>query len=223
MIILQRITKKAGGRLILDIPKLEFQEGRRYALIGENGSGKTSLLRVMAGILAPDSGKLSGLPLPGMGYLPQVPYGFGFSVRRNVEMALQGEKDAPKHAMAAIKAVGLTSLADARGHKLSGGETQRMALARLVAKPRLLLLLDEPTSATDIRGMDLVEALLLRYARQTGCTLIFSTHSPAQALRLAKEVIFLEHGRVVEQGPAARVLKIPQSEATKLFLQHWRI
>jgi len=177
----------------------------------------------MAGILAPDSGKLSGLPLPGMGYLPQVPYGFGFSVRRNVEMALQGEKDAPKHAMAAIKAVGLTSLADARGHKLSGGETQRMALARLVAKPRLLLLLDEPTSATDIRGMDLVEALLLRYARQTGCTLIFSTHSPAQALRLAKEVIFLEHGRVVEQGPAARVLKIPQSEATKLFLQHWRI
>ena len=223
MIILQRITKKAGGRLILDIPKLEFQEGRRYALIGENGSGKTTLLRVMAGILAPDSGKLSGLPLPGMGYLPQVPYGFGFSVRRNVEMALQGEKDAPKHAMAAIKAVGLTSLADARGHKLSGGETQRMALARLVAKVRPLLLLDEPTSATDIRGMDLVEALLLRYARQTGCTLIFSTHSPAQALRLAKEVIFLEHGRVVEQGPAARVLKIPQSEATKLFLQHWRI
>ena len=223
MIILQRITKKAGGRLILDIPKLEFQEGRRYALIGENGSGKTTLLRVMAGILAPDSGKLSGLPLPGMGYLPQVPYGFGFSVRRNVEMALQGEKDAPKHAMAAIKAVGLTSLADARGHKLSGGETQRMALARLIAKARPLLLLDEPTSATDIRGMDLVEALLLRYARQTGCTLIFSTHSPAQALRLAKEVIFLEHGRVVEQGPAARVLKIPQSEATKLFLQHWRI
>jgi ABC-type multidrug transport system ATPase subunit len=223
MIILQRITKKAGGRLILDIPKLEFQEGRRYALIGENGSGKTTLLRVMAGILAPDSGKISGLPLPGMGYLPQVPYGFGFSVRRNVEMALQGEKDAPKHAMAAIKAVGLTSLADARGHKLSGGETQRMALARLVAKPRPVLLLDEPTSATDIRGMDLVEALLLRYARQTGCTLIFSTHSPAQALRLAKEVIFLEHGRVVEQGPAARVLKIPQSEATKLFLQHWRI
>lgn len=223
MIALQHITKKAGGRLILDIPKLEFQEGRRYALIGENGSGKTTLLRVMAGILAPDSGKLSGLPLPGMGYLPQAPYGFGFSLRRNVELALQGEEDASAKALTAIKAVGLSSLADARGHKLSGGETQRMALARLVAKARPLLLLDEPTSATDIRGMDQVEALLLRYARQTGCTLIFSTHSPAQALRLAEEVIFLEKGKVVEQGLASRVLKKPQSEAARLFLQHWRI
>ena len=223
MIALQHVTQKAGGRLILDIPKLEFQEGRRYALIGENGSGKTTLLRVMAGILAPNSGRLSGLPQPGMGYLPQAPYGFGFSVRRNVEMALQGNVDAPAKALAAIKAVGLTSLADARGHKLSGGETQRMALARLVATARPLLLLDEPTSSTDIRGMDQVEALLLRYARQTGCTLIFSTHSPAQALRLAEEVIFLEKGKVVEQGTASRILKKPQSEAARLFLKHWRL
>lgn len=223
MIALQQLTKKAGGRMILDIPKLEFQKGRRYALIGENGSGKTTLLRVMAGTLAADSGLLSGLPQPGMGYLPQAPYGFGFSVRRNVEMALEGAGDASAKALAAIQAVGLTPLADARGHKLSGGETQRMALARLVAKARPLLLLDEPTSATDIRGMDQVEALLLRYARQTSCTLIFSTHSPAQALRLAEEVIFLENGKVVEQGPAARVLRKPQAEATKLFLQHWRI
>ncbi len=223
MITLQRITKRAGGRLILNIPHLVFREGRRYAFIGENGSGKTTLLRVMAGVLAPDSGKLSGLPQPGMGYLPQAPYGFGFSVRRNVEIALQGEEDAPVKALKAIKAVGLTSLADARGHKLSGGETQRMALARLVARARPLLLLDEPTSATDIRGMDQVEALLLRYAKETGCTLIFSTHSPAQALRLAEEVIFLEKGKVVEQGAASQVLKRPQSEAAQLFLQHWRI
>lgn len=223
MIALQHITKKAGGRLILDIPKLEFQEGRRYALIGENGSGKTTLLRIMAGILNPDCGKLVGLPQPGMGYLPQAPYGFGFSVRRNVELALQGEENATAKALSAIKAVGLTPLVNARGHKLSSGETQRMALARLIAKARPLLLLDEPTSSTDIRGMDQVDALLLRYARETGCTLIFSTHSPAQALRLAEEVIFLEKGKVVEQGSASQVLKRPQCESTRLFLQHWRI
>jgi len=223
MIALQHITQRAGGRLILNIPQLEFIEGRRYALIGENGSGKTTLLRVMAGILPLQSGKLVNLPQPGMGYLPQAPYAFSFSVRRNVEIALAGEADAPSKALAAICAVGLASLADARGHKLSGGETQRMALARLIAKPRPLLLLDEPTSATDIRGMDQVEALLQHYAAETGCTVIFSTHSPAQALRLAQHVIFLDQGKVVEQGPAAQVLRHPRAAATQLFLQHWRI
>lgn len=223
MIALHHITKRSGGRLILNIPRLEFEPGRRYALIGENGSGKTTLLRIMAGILNPDSGQRLNLPQLGMGYLPQVPYAFGFSVRRNVELALQGEGDAPAKALMAIKAVGLSSLVSARGHQISGGETQRMALARLIAKPRPLLLLDEPTSACDIRAMHQVEKLLLRYAAKTRCTLIFSTHSPAQALRLAQEVIFLEQGQVVEQGPAARVLKNPRSTSTRLFLQHWRI
>jgi tungstate transport system ATP-binding protein len=223
MIELHHVTKRAGGRTILNIPRLDFKEGHRFALIGENGSGKTTLLRVMAGILKPDSGRLINLPQPGMGYMPQTPYAFSFSVQRNVAIALSGGEDAQGKALAALKAVGLASLAAAPGHKLSGGESQRMAFARMIARPRPLLLLDEPTSATDIRGMDQIEALLLRYAKQTGCTVIYSTHSPAQALRLAEEVIFLEQGRVVEQGPADRVLRRPQQESTRLFLQHWRI
>jgi len=111
----------------------------------------------------------------------------------------------------------------ARGNKLSGGEAQRMAVARMIAKPRKLLLLDEPTSSTDIRGTDAIENTLLEYAKETRCTLIFSTHSPAQVLRLAEEVIFLNQGRILEKGSARDVLGNPQTESARLFLQHWRI
>ncbi|HQL28375.1 MAG TPA: hypothetical protein PLA26_07600, partial [Anaerolineaceae bacterium] len=96
-------------------------------------------------------------------------------------------------------------------------------VARMIARPRKLLLLDEPTSSTDIRGTDSIENTLLDYARNSGCTLIFSTHSPAQALRLAQEVIFLHQGKILEKGPALEVLENPQTESARLFLQHWRI
>ncbi len=223
MIEIVHITKKAGGRTILNIPHLTFSEGRRYALIGENGSGKTTLLRILAGILKPDTGRVKNLPTDSMGYMPQSTYAFSFSVQKNVQIALSDSPDAAAQALLALKAVGLASLAAVRGNKLSGGETQRMAFARMIARPRKLILLDEPTSATDIKGMDQIESLLLRYASQTGCTVIFSTHSPAQALRLAEQVVFLDQGRIAEQGPAARVLKKPQNECARLFLQHWRI
>ncbi|NMC47413.1 MAG: hypothetical protein GYA52_11370 [Chloroflexi bacterium] len=98
-----------------------------------------------------------------------------------------------------------------------------MAFARMIALPRTLLLLDEPTSSADIQGMDQIEATLLRYAADTGCTLILSTHSPAQALRLAEEIIFLDKGKIVEQGTAQSVLRNPQNEDVKLFLKHWKI
>ncbi len=223
MIEIIHITKKAGERTILNIPHLTFNESQRYALIGENGSGKTTLLRILAGILKPDTGQVKNIPMDSMGYMPQSSYAFSFSVQKNVEIALSNSTDAAGQAKTALKSVGLTSLADVRGNKLSGGETQRMAFARMIAKPRKLILLDEPTSATDIKGMDQIESLLLRYASQMGCTVIFSTHSPAQALRLAQQVIFLDQGRIAEQGLATRVLKKPQNECARLFLQHWRI
>jgi tungstate transport system ATP-binding protein len=223
LIELIHITKKISGRRILEIPHLTFSEGRRYALIGENGSGKTTLLRIMAGILKADTGRLVDIPVDSMGYMPQSPYAFSFSVQKNVEIALANSTDATNQALIALKAVGLFAMAAARGNKLSGGETQRMAFARMIAKPRRLILLDEPTSATDIKGMDQIETLLLQYASRTGSTIIFSTHSPAQALRLAEWVIFLDQGKIAEQGPAKKVLKKPQNESAKLFLQHWKI
>ena len=223
MIALQDVLVQYEERVILDVPELHFAEGKRYGLIGENGSGKTTLLRLLAGTLSPTRGQVTRMAADGMGYMPQNPYAFSFSVLRNVEMALDGEAEREAAAREALRRVGMDAMSQASGSKLSGGEVQRMAFARMIAKPRQLLLLDEPTSSTDIKGTDLIEATLLSYLQANACTLIFSTHSPAQALRLAEEVIFLDQGRIVEQGPAESVLEAPQNERTQLFLEHWRI
>ncbi|NMD26406.1 MAG: ABC transporter ATP-binding protein [Chloroflexi bacterium] len=223
MISVRDVLVQVGGRVILDIPLLKFEEGRRYGLIGENGSGNTTLLRVLAGTLLPTQGQVTRQNPNSLGYMPQAPYAFSFSVLRNVEMALENTPERRDNAVRALEAVGMRNFLAARGNKLSGGEAQRMAVARMIAKPRKLLLLDEPTSSTDIRGTDAIENTLLEYTQETRCTLIFSTHSPAQVLRLAEEVIFLDQGRILEKGSARDVLGNPQTESARLFLQHWRI
>ncbi len=223
MIELLNIRKHYANRTVLDMPYVSFSESRRYALIGMNGCGKTTMLRILAGTLLPDVGECRGVPISELGYLPQVPYAFSFSVQKNVEMALKHAPDAPQHAAQALHAVGMHNLHNARGDRLSGGETQRMAFARMIARPHALLLLDEPTSAADIRGTDQIERALLDYASANSCTIILSTHSPAQALRLAQEILFLDQGKLVEQAPAERLLKSPQHASTHAFLQNWKI
>ena len=212
-----------ADRTILDLPRLEIHAGRRYGLIGENGSGKTTLLRVLAGTLLPDAGNIRGLDPRTMGYLPQSPYVFSFNVLRNVVLALQESPTAEKDALAALEKVGMASFTRHRADRLSGGEAQRVALARLLAKAHQVLLLDEPSSATDIRGMDAIEQVLLDYWESNACTLVFSTHSPAQALRLAQEVIYLEDGQIVEMGSADELLRSPKHPKTRAFLNHWLI
>lgn len=223
MIELRGITKAYDERMVLDIPHLIFITGRRYALIGVNGSGKTTLLRILAGVLKPDQGEVTYLPPDHMGYMPQAPYAFSFSVKKNVSIALGQHKDSDKHVLQALKTVGIDHLRDARGNILSGGETQRMALARMIVKRRNLLLLDEPTAAADICGTSQIEKALLDYVVTNNCTLILSTHSPAQALRMVDEVIFLDQGKVIEQGPVKTVLQRPNHAFTKMFLDHWKL
>jgi len=223
MIELRNIHKRYGDRTVLDIPHVSFSESQRYALIGMNGCGKTTLLRILAGTLQPDTGECRGVLISDLGYLPQTPYAFSFSVQKNVEIALQRAPDASQCAAQALRKVGMHSLRNARGDRLSGGETQRMAFARMIARPHALLLLDEPTSAADIRGTDQIERALLDYATANNCTIILSTHSPAQALRLAQEILFLDQGKLVEQAPAEKLLKSPQHASTHAFLQHWKI
>jgi len=223
VIVLRDVVQQFSGRVVLEIPELHFVPGRRYGLIGENGSGKTTLIRMLAGTSKPTSGTIEGLGGNKVGYLPQLPYAFSFSVLENVTLALDGHNDAKTLAQKALTAVGMDSLVKARGDRLSGGEAQRMALARVLVCSYEVLLLDEPTSSTDVRSMDLIETTLKEYVQKNQCTLIFSTHSPAQALRLADEVLYLEKGRLVEQGPAQALFHSPKDERTKAFLRHWSL
>ena len=227
-LIISGLQKSYGNRRVLDIAELSLVKGAVCALIGPNGSGKSTLLRLVAGTLAADNGPIRlSEPLSGedIAYMPQKTYAFRFSVLKNVLLALEGceATQARRNAMEALRRVGLAELAGRRADTLSGGEAQRMAFARMIARPRRLLLLDEPTSSTDIVGNDLVEAALRDYAAESGCTVLFSTHSPAQALRLADYALALNEGRLAEQGPARQLITAPQNGQVALFLQHWRL
>lgn len=217
MIKIEGLCKTFGARTALAIDHLTIEQGCCYALIGGNGSGKSTLLRVLAGVLTPDAGALMGLPET-IGFLPQKPYVFGFSVLKNVMLTGVSKPQAQD----ALRRVGLEQLANKRGDRLSGGETQRLCFARLLTRNCGLLLLDEPTSATDLAGCDLLEAALRDYREQTGCTVLVSTHSPAQAARVSGEVIALEQGRVLERGTPKQILSNPQTMQLQQFLSHWR-
>lgn len=225
MIELVNLQKRYGARVALNLSALSIREGERVALIGPNGSGKSTLLRLLVGVIRADQGAISldELSRTQIGYLPQQPYAFDLSVQKNVELALAGEAEKAELARAALERVGLLHLAKARANRLSGGETQRMALARVLAKPRKLLLLDEPTASADIQAIDLIERAILEYVEQTNCTLILSTHMPSQAMRLSTRVLALDGGSIGEMGETERVLLSPQAESTQAFLKNWKL
>lgn len=226
------LRKCYGERTVLDVSSLELESGLSYALVGPNGSGKSTLIRMLAGVEAATEGRLDvtgsksrdGLAV---GYMPQKSYVFGFSVYRNVAMALASSKlardDVESRVREALTAVGMSGLAEARGSGLSGGEAQRVALARMLVQDLDVLLLDEPTASMDIAGTMLVEDALRAYRERTGCLLLIATHAPSQARRISERTIMLSGGRVVELGETDQVLSEPSSEEGREFLSYWAV
>ena len=225
MIALRDVVKRYGARTALDIPDLTIGAGERVALIGPNGSGKSTLLRLLAGVIPADAGTIQtgGLLRGEIGYLPQISYAFDLSVQQNVELALEHGRDRAKIAREALSRVGLLALAHERANRLSGGETQRMALARILTRRRKLLLLDEPTASADIQAIDQIERAIIDYTKESGCTLVLSSHAPSQAMRLSNRVLALDGGKIGEQGETERVLQAPGAESTRAFLAHWKL
>lgn len=224
MIQLEHVQKKYDKRVVLDVEKLIIRAGERYALLGANGSGKSTMLAILAGVCKPEAGVVrSSIAVSESAYLPQIPYAFDLTVLQSVMLPLGNGRTAKEQAMAALDRVGLTHLAGAKANRMSGGEAQRVALARVLVKPYKLLLLDEPTSATDIAANDLIEAALLEYCAEHKCTLVVCTHAPSQARRLGTQAVFLNDGHIAEQGSADEVLLAPKSVSVKNFLQHWQI
>ena len=209
---------------------LEVEAGRTTALIGPNGSGKSTVCSVVAGLLDAENGQvvLGGRVLDGPGgfvrsgrrqvaLLSQEPGVFAhMSVLGNVVFALRcqgvGRAEATRRARAELAAVGADHLASRPGGALSGGQAARVALARALATGPRLLVLDEPMAALDVTARQEMRRLVARRCAEEGLTLLLVTHDVLDLTALAEDVVVLDRGRVVEQGPTARILSAPHSD-----------
>ncbi|AHH93938.1 ATP-binding cassette domain-containing protein [Kutzneria viridogrisea] len=213
---------------------LDVRPGEVLAVLGGNGAGKSTLLSVLAGLLRPDRGRieLSGRVLNdtakrvhlaphrrGVGLLAQDPLLFPhMTVLANVAFgptsrgtARRAALDAARHWLSEVDAA---EFADRRPGQLSGGQAQRVAVARALAAEPELLLLDEPFAALDVDAAPALRAMLRRVLRGSRRTTLLVTHDPLDALVLADRVIVLAEGRLVEQGATRQVLGTPRTRFT---------
>ena len=212
------VSKTYEGRTVLDFPGMEVVPGKIYAVIGANGSGKSTFVKILAGVLPADK---RGPLLSGgsIGYMPQKNYAFRMTTKKNV--LLNGDDEARADAL--MDALQLAPLENKRADKLSGGETARMALARLMMRSYDLVLLDEPTAAMDMETTLLSEKLIVEYVKEIGCALVLVTHSLQQARRIADEVWYFHKGSLLEAGAKERVLYTPEKTETKQFLEFYGV
>jgi len=222
-----------NGRTVLDGLDLELSGEGISVILGANGSGKTLLLRLLAGLLPADGGTIrwggAARPDGRLAMVFQQPMMLRLSVRANVEFALhpQALSAAERNARTnhVLARVGLAHRTGDCARLLSGGERQRLALARAWAMRPRLLLLDEPTASLDPSATEAVERII-REIRTDGAKVLMSTHNLGQATRLADDVVFLADGRVQEHESAQRFFARPQSAAARAFMQGelpWRI
>jgi tungstate transport system ATP-binding protein len=224
----ERLVYEVGGQRLIDGIDLSVRKGERLALIGPNGAGKTLLLRLLHGLLpasggriawAGGSGQVAGRRRHAMVF--QKPVMLRRSALANLEHALRAagwpRAEAARRAAAALRRYGLADLARRPARVLSGGEQQRLAIARAAALEPEILFLDEPSSALDPGATRQVEAMLADLHR-SGVTLVLTTHDLPQARRLADRVGFLHRGRLVEIGPAPTLLQAPRTAEAKAFV-----
>ena len=209
-------SKTYEGRRVLDFPGLTLHPGKIYAIIGANGSGKSTFAKILAGVEQADR---RGAVLTGgaLGYMPQKNYAYRMRTKANI--LLNGRDTARAERL--MDAIQIRHLENKRADKLSGGETARMALVRLMMRRYDLVLLDEPTAAMDMETTLLSEQLIEGYVRETGCALILVTHSLQQARRIADEVWYFHRGSLLESGAAETLLHAPKKAETRQFLEFY--
>ena len=218
-----------AGRNVIDGIDLTLSGAGVTAILGPNGAGKSMLLRVLDGLVAPDRGAVEWAGrrpdrarAPRIGFVFQKPVLLRRSVRANVEYALAtvGLRGAARRARAGdvLEAASLHHLADRPARLLSGGEQQRLALARALSTEPQALFLDEPTSSLDPASTLAIEALI-DSAHRDGMTIALVTHDIAQARRLADDVAFVHCGRIAERSAAADFFANPRSEPARAYLE----
>lgn len=231
--LLDQVVQSYGDRTVVDIDHLEVRQNEVLAIVGPSGAGKSSLLRLLAFLETPTSGRLefeghaTGSLWPDLATRRKVTLVFQRpallrrSVLENVAygLRLRGIQDKQRRISETLELLGLASLADTRAGTLSGGEMQRVALARaLVLRPNVLLL-DEPTANLDPYNIKLIEGIVTRANQVYGVTVVVVTHNVFQARRLAHRVGLLLSGRLVEVAKTENFFEDPQSEEAAAFVR----
>ncbi|OQW56590.1 MAG: ABC transporter ATP-binding protein [Proteobacteria bacterium SG_bin9] len=226
-VMLDKVSVRAGAVSILDGIDLLIAPGAPTLVVGPNGSGKSTLLRVCMGLTQPSEGAITWGGRPDVkptrrAFLFQRPVMLRRSAAANVAYGLRqaGSKRADIHGrvVALLERVGLGDLAQRPARKLSGGEQQRLALARALARDPDLLLLDEPTANLDPAATRAVEEIL-RSAAASGIKIVMASHDLGQVRRLAGDVVFLVRGQLREQGAAEGFLNSPQTPEAAAFVR----
>jgi tungstate transport system ATP-binding protein len=212
-----------GLRILSDV-SLTIEAGAPTIVIGPNGAGKSVLLRLLHGLLAPSEGRVTwaGQAARRQAMVFQRPVLLRRSVLANAvyPLGLAGVARAEREARAreALALVGLAELADRPARSLSGGEQQRLALARAAALHPEVLFLDEPCASLDPAATKAVEEIVATLAAR-GTKIVMTTHDLGQARRLAGEVVFVHRGRVAEHAPAATFFAQPATPEAAAFLR----
>ena len=214
---IEACSKTFGAHTALRFPGLTLEPGRLYAIVGANGSGKSTFAKLAAGVLPADRGVRVLLDPVKVGYMPQKSYAFRLTTRANILLPGGGQERAEE----LMEALRISHLSRQRATGLSGGETARMALARVLMRPCELLILDEPTAAMDMESAMLAERLIEAYREKTGCAVLLITHDLQQARRMAEEALFFFRGQLWEAGPAKTVLFDPEKPETRRFLEFY--
>jgi ABC-type methionine transport system ATPase subunit len=222
------VISNGKPRRIIDDFSFDFSPGRLYCVMGPSGAGKTSLMRlfnrldeISGGKIEFDGKRLSEFDPCALrkkiGYLFQTPYMFPGTVRDNLFIVDPMLSDAAMISL--LSEVNLNSgFLSADVEFLSGGEKQRVSLARLLIMKPEVLLLDEPTSALDEKNASAVSKLIRDKVSRSGITAIVVTHEPKLALSFGGEALLLVNGRLVETGPVKDILSRPNTEEGRSFL-----
>jgi tungstate transport system ATP-binding protein len=231
-ITLDAVSVQLGAQQALKGVSLRLAAGERVALVGANGSGKSSLLRTLHGLVPPSQGQVTQAPGVRQAMLFQRPHMLRLTALNNVALGLWLDRSlalnwraAQTLALQALNRVGLESVAQQNGRQLSGGQQQRLALARAWARQPDVLLLDEPTASLDPHAKREVEALMADFAsnQDRPLTLVWASHNLGQVKRLATRVIYLEFGRVLADLPVSDffnpTLLAEHSPAAHAFVQ----
>lgn len=228
-IIAEQLVKEYDGKQVLNLEHMAVEQSSLCGIIGANGAGKSTLLNIIAGLEPQTSGRVfygknrsDHVPLDVMTMVFQTPYILSTTVEKNIAypLKLRGwcKEKIEERVTELTEELGLTEFRKRKGWKLSGGETQKVALARALSFHPQLLLLDEPTANIDPGTTAEIETMLKKINREEGTTVIIITHNLAQAKRLCSDILFMDHGQAIEFGIAEQVLRRPLEEMTRKFV-----